>query len=208
MPFAFNAVELYVAAVNGKHWTHAKEVCKALEYQRRKYKTKDVLKKHVSIENKQHQHQLKAWITATQPLNWQKNSQPSEYYLNEEGMYEVLFRSQQPLAKKLRKHCCNVMFPHIRKQLINKMVEEHQIAIRERENVIEQKDAAIALLNDDLDDAGKQGTWRKRSRISWQTTLMLILLSWQKLLMLSFTTIFWENEAVLSWTKSVLDILG
>ena len=100
------------------------------------------------------------------------------------------------------------MFPHIRKQLINKMVEEHQIAIRERENVIEQKDAAIALLNDDLDDAGKQGTWRKRSRISWQTTLMLILLSWQKLLMLSFTTIFWENEAVLSWTKSVLDILG
>ena len=70
------------------------------------------------------------------------------------------------------------------------MVEEHQIAIRERENVIEQKDAAIALLNDDLDDAGKQGTWRKRSRISWQTTLMLILLSWQKLLMLSFTTIF------------------
>ena len=100
------------------------------------------------------------------------------------------------------------MFPHIRKQLINKMVEEHQIAIRERENVIEQKDAAIALLNDDLDDAGKQGTWRKRSRISWQTTLMLILLSWQKLLMLSFTTIFWENEPVLSWTKSVLDILG
>ena len=190
MPFAFNAVELYVVAVNGKHWTRAKEVCKALEYQRRKYKTKDVLKKHVSIENKQHQHQLKGWITATQPLNWKKQSQPSEYYLNEEGMYEVLFRSQQPLAKKLRKHCCNVMFPHIRKQLINKMVEEHQIAIRERENVIEHKDAAIALLNDDLDDAGKQGTWRKRSRISRQTTLMLILLSWQKLLMLSFTTIF------------------
>ena len=36
------------------------------------------------------------------------------------------------------------------------MVEEHQRAIRERENVIEEKDAAIALLNDDLDDAGKQ----------------------------------------------------
>ena len=48
------------------------------------------------------------------------------------------------------------MFPHIRKQLTNKMVEEHQRAIRERENVIEEKDAAIALLNDDLDDAGKQ----------------------------------------------------
>ena len=48
------------------------------------------------------------------------------------------------------------MFPHIRKQLTNTIVEEHQRAIRERENVIEEKDAAIALLNDDLDDAGKQ----------------------------------------------------
>ena len=43
------------------------------------------------------------------------------------------------------------MFPHIRKQLTNKMVEEHQRAIRERE-----KDAAIALLNDDLEDVSKQ----------------------------------------------------
>ena len=92
--------------------TCAKEVCKALEYQRR---TKDILRghvrklkgvvfpntplecpknsqpdeyylkkecmrcslevnsrKHVSIENIQHQHQLKGWVTATQLLNDQK----------------------------------------------------------------------------------------------------------------------------------------
>ena len=48
------------------------------------------------------------------------------------------------------------MFPHICKQLTNKMVDEHQRAIRERENVIEEKDAAIALLNDDLEDVCKQ----------------------------------------------------
>ena len=29
MPFAFNAVELYVVTVNGKHWTGAKEVSEA-----------------------------------------------------------------------------------------------------------------------------------------------------------------------------------
>ena len=34
MPLAFNAVELYVVTVNGKPWARAKEVCKALEYQR------------------------------------------------------------------------------------------------------------------------------------------------------------------------------
>ena len=59
------------------------------------------MREHVSIENKQHKNQLKGWVTATQPLEWPKKSQPSEYYLNEEGMYELLFSSQQPLAKKL-----------------------------------------------------------------------------------------------------------
>ena len=44
------------------------------------------------------------------------------------------------------------MFPHIRQQLTVKMVEEHQRTITERDNVIEEKDAAIALLNDDLED--------------------------------------------------------
>ena len=52
MPFAFNAVELYVVTVNGKHWTRAKEVCKALEY--KKGRARHALKKHVSIENKRH----------------------------------------------------------------------------------------------------------------------------------------------------------
>ena len=90
------------------------------------------------------------------PVNWPKDSQKYDLYLNEEGMYELLFSSQQPLAKKLRKHYCNVMFPHIRKQLTRKMVEKHQRAIRERENVIQEKEAAIALLNDDLEDVIKQ----------------------------------------------------
>ena len=52
-------------------------------------------------------------------------------------MYEVLFGSQQPLAKRFRKHCCNVMFPHIRKQLVDKMQEDHQKAIEERDTRIQ-----------------------------------------------------------------------
>ena len=35
MPFAFNEVELKVVTVNGKPWTRAKDVCKALGYQGR-----------------------------------------------------------------------------------------------------------------------------------------------------------------------------
>ena len=100
IPFAFNAVELYVVTVNGKHWAHAKEVYKALEYQRQ---TKDILRGHVSIENKRHRFELQGGSVTEPPLEWLKNSQPDEYYLNEEGMYEVLFGSQQPLAKKNQK---------------------------------------------------------------------------------------------------------
>ena len=135
MPFAFNAVELYVLTVNGKPWTRAKEVCMALEY--KKGRASDALKKHVSIENKQHKNVLQSGAVAAGPVSWPKDSQKYDLYINEEGMYELVFSSQQPLAKKLRKHCCNVMFPRIRKQLVDKMQEDHQKAIEERDTRIQ-----------------------------------------------------------------------
>ena len=84
-------------------------------------------------------------------VHWPKGSRKDEYYISEEGMYELLFPSQQPKAKNFRKHCCNVMFPHIRQQLTNKMVDdlrhghqqaiieiqrEHQLAVTDRDNQI------------------------------------------------------------------------
>ena len=77
-------------------------------------------------------------------LNWPSDLRKDNYYLNEEGMYELLF-SKQPLAKKLRKHCCNVMFPHIRQQLTDKMVEEHQRAVTVLKEDIQHKDEPIVI---------------------------------------------------------------
>ena len=153
VPFTFKNVELKVVTINDKPWARAKEVRRALEYNK---KTAHVIRAHCTREKYAQKYDLTSMPTASTPVNWSMDSQKNDLYINEEGMYELLFSSQQPLAKKLRKHYCKVMFPHIRKQLTNKMVEEHQKAIRERENVIEEKDAAIALLNDDLDDTGKQ----------------------------------------------------
>ena len=153
VPFTFKNVELKVVTTNGKPWTRAKEVSRALEYNN---KTPHIIRGHCSPENHTQKYDLIKVFTVDTLLNWPFDSRKNDYYLNEKGMYELLFSSQQPLAKKLRKHCCKVMFPHILKQLTNKMVEEHQRAIRERENVIEEKDTAIALLNDDLEDVGKQ----------------------------------------------------
>ena len=50
-------------------------------------------------------------------IDWPRNSQTEEYYISEEGLFELLFTSQQPKAKDFRKYCFNVMFPQIRQQL-------------------------------------------------------------------------------------------
>ena len=98
MPLTFNAVELCVVNINEKPWTRAREVCRALEYQ--KGRARNVLKRLVSTENKQRKHELER-RAATTPVDWPKNSQPDEYYINKHGMCELLVRSQQPLAKEL-----------------------------------------------------------------------------------------------------------
>ena len=64
-------------------------------------------------------------------------------------MYETVFSSLQPKAKDFRRHSCNVLFPHVRQHLTNKMKEDYQKAI-------EEKGATIALLTDDLQDRNNQ----------------------------------------------------
>ena len=51
---------------------------------------------------------------ACTPINWPKDLQKYDIFTNEEGMYELLFLSQQQKAKAFRRHCCNVLFPHVR----------------------------------------------------------------------------------------------
>ena len=109
VPFTFNAVELQVVIISGKGWCRAKEVCKTLEYQ--KDRTRDVLKKHVSNENEQHKCELTSCAATHRPMNWPCDLQKYDLYISEEGLYELVFSSQQPLAKSFQKHWCNEMFP-------------------------------------------------------------------------------------------------
>ena len=95
-------------------------------------------------------------------------------------MYELLFSSQQPKAKEFRRHCFNVLFPHIHQQLSNKShameiedltscVQALEFTNEAHQQVIEEKDAAIALLNDDLqnceyENVGLQGKIRAKDQ--------------------------------------------
>ena len=67
-------------------------------------------------------------------VNWPSDSQKYDFCINKEGLYELVFSSQEPVAKAFRKHCCNVIFPYIRQQMIDRVIKE--------------KEAALALLND------------------------------------------------------------
>ena len=142
IPFSFNAIELCVVTINEKSWTRAGEVHRVLEYGKAT-KAADIVKHLCSTENYAHKYQLSEFISETNFMDWPKDSRKDVYYINEEGMYEIVFSIQQPKAKDFRRHCCNVLFLHVRQQLTNKMKEDHHQAI-------EEKDAALALLNDDL----------------------------------------------------------
>ena len=103
-------LDLYVVAINDKPCTRAKEVCRALKYNK---KTADLIKDFFDRENYAQKYQLIKFPAAGSFVNWLKDSKKDDYYIIEEGRYKLIFASQQPKAKYFRKHYCNVMFPRI-----------------------------------------------------------------------------------------------
>ena len=99
IPFTFNKVQLQVVTINGKEWCRAKEVCKALEYRE---KTAHIIRGHCSTENITQKYQLSGVGVADTLINWPSDLQKYDLYINEEGLYELVFSSQQPLAKGIQ----------------------------------------------------------------------------------------------------------
>ena len=67
MSFSFNAGELYFVTINEEPWTRGQKSCTELEY--KKGRTRNVLKKYVSIKNKQHKHELEERATQDIMIN-------------------------------------------------------------------------------------------------------------------------------------------
>ena len=59
-------------------------------------------------------------------MNWPKGSQRCGYYIKEEGIYEMLFSSQQSKTKDSRKYYCNAIFPHVQKHLTKNIQKDYQ----------------------------------------------------------------------------------
>ena len=119
---------------------------------------------------------MSSFSAVGKPLDWPKDSQKYDIYINEERMHEIVFTSQQPKAKDFIRHCCNVLLSHVRQQLSDKPhameIEDltscvqafeftnkekhhahHQQILRlheDHQQAIEEKDSALALFNDYL----------------------------------------------------------
>ena len=91
MSFSFNAVELCVVTINEKPWTRAREVCKALEYNK---KTADVIRHLCSRETYTQNYQMMGLVSETRSVNWPTDSRKGDYYISEERMTELLVGSQ------------------------------------------------------------------------------------------------------------------
>ena len=72
VPFKFDNVQLFSVTIDDKVWTRAYEVSDVLDY--KKGRTRDVLKKHVSIENKLHRYELEGRAESARPFKWPKNN--------------------------------------------------------------------------------------------------------------------------------------
>ena len=98
VPFTFNDTKLFTVTVDGKHWTRAKEICKSLKYEK---KTGNVIRDHVSNENITQKCQL-IGLTDTS-VQWPKNSQKYDIYINEEGVHELVLKSTMSNATDFAK---------------------------------------------------------------------------------------------------------
>ena len=112
MPFVFNAVELYPVTINEKPQICARDLCRALEYGKAT-QAADVVKHLCSSENYTHKWQLTEHVSETNSMDWPKDSRKDVYYINEEGMYEIVFKvnsQRQEISEGTVAMCCFPMF--------------------------------------------------------------------------------------------------
>ena len=89
MTFSFNVVELCVVTINEKPWTRAREMRRTLEYGRAT-KVADIVKHLSSRKNYAHKYQLNWYVFETSLMDCPEDSRKDDYYINEEGMYEIV----------------------------------------------------------------------------------------------------------------------
>ena len=101
IPPVLNDIKLKIVMINGRHWCRGKEVCRALQYNRQ---SAHIIRKHCSAENICKKQDLVKSVAATDLVEWPKDSNKTDLYINVNGLYELLVKSKQPQSTLLAKN--------------------------------------------------------------------------------------------------------
>jgi len=153
---------------NNTAWFKGGDVAKILGYGN----SREAMKKHVDMEDKKKMNELMASRNVT-PLN----SQPHTTYINESGLYSLIFGSKLETAKKFKRWVTNEVLPSIRETVsytVKREVDDNQLKLREiqyKEYLILMEQGNCAKLKQAYQDrlyneisGGKSSTEKEYSR--------------------------------------------
>nr|WUR10815.1 bro-d [Calliteara abietis nucleopolyhedrovirus] len=138
-------------------WFKAKEVALVLGY----VKTRNAIEKHVENKDKHEWNKLEAQLRG--PLKTPSNWQPKTIFINESGLYDLVWHSKMPFAREFKRWVKCEVLPSIRKTGAYVSPEINQQQISTLLDMLKQKDAQLAedrkhilsLMNKLVDDRPK-----------------------------------------------------
>lgn len=145
--YSFNNIQLSIIGTYEKPWFVAKEIAELLGYQ----DAKKAIQSHIDDEDKmsvkmfreKYGNNMRGMFSPHQKLNWQT------VLTNTNGLYELTFNSNKPIAKEFKKWL-KVVLEEIRlkgRYELQKQLTEIESKLVETEKVIESKSEEIVELN-------------------------------------------------------------
>ena len=121
--FSYHSQKIRTVIIDGTPWFCAKDVCSVLEYKN----SRDAIFKHVSFED----------VAKCDILT--KGGRQALSYVNESGLYCLIFGSKLPAAKEFKKWVTSEVLPTIRK--------EGQYSVNNSLEYEEQRHQSLAILS-------------------------------------------------------------
>lgn len=118
-----------IADVDDILWFNAKNVCIILGYNN----TKKAIRNHVDDNDRKYF----MFIKTKYKISKYKNFQPHSIYINESGLYSLLFKSRLEIGKKFKNWITSEVIPNIRKYGKYIMSEKYNKKLKKLNNEIE-----------------------------------------------------------------------
>ena len=122
VPSTFNNTKVVTVKIKGKHWTRGREVCSGLEYQKKTSKTANIIRAYCDPENIRYKFELDVVLSDSTPVLWPSDSQKYDLYINEQGMHNLVLKSNMSNATDFAK-------------ALGINIDDHKYLFKERETL-------------------------------------------------------------------------